>query len=295
MAQVAESPVTSPPLTVADDAARRHVRDVVAKARSSFFWPMLFLPKARREGMFAVYAFCREVDDIADEPAPLDRKRAELAAWRAEIERLYAGTPSFPTARALRPAVAAYGLRKADFLALIDGMESDAEGPMIAPTLAELELYCSRVASAVGQLSVRVFGAREPEAETVAFELGQALQLTNILRDLGEDAERDRLYLPREYLERQDVPLDDVRAALDNPGLAGACHELANLARTRFANAEAALAHCACAPMRPAIAMMHVYRRILARLEAGGFADPYHRVSLSAPEKIFLVLRYGLF
>ena len=292
---MSESPAPTPPPSTADEAARRHVRDVVAKARSSFYWPMLFLPKARREAMFAVYAFCREVDDIADEPAPMAQKRAQLADWRAEIGRLYAGEPTYPTARALSPAVVVYGLRQSDFLALIDGMEMDAEGPMIAPPLAELELYCSRVASAVGQLSVRAFGALEAEAETVAFELGQALQLTNILRDLGEDAARARLYLPREYLERHGVPVESAAAALAHAGLADACRELAELARTRFGNAEAALARCARAPMRPAIAMMHVYRRILGRLEAGGFEDPYRRVSLSAPEKIALVLRHGLF
>jgi phytoene synthase len=275
--------------------AREHVHAVVAAANSSFFLPMRLLPKERREAMFAVYAFCREVDDIADEPAPLAEKKARLAAWRQEIEALYAGRPSYPTARALADPVARFGLRKEDFLALIDGMEMDAGDTIRAPDLAELELYCDRVASAVGRLSVRAFGATDAAADEVAQELGQALQLTNILRDLAEDAERGRLYLPRELLEAHGIAAREPAAVLADPAVAGVCHDLAVVARARFDKAAAALGRCARRPMRPAIAMMEVYRRILDRLERRGWTRLDQRVGLSKGEKLMLVLRHGLF
>ncbi len=275
--------------------ARDHVRAVAAASGSSFYLPMWSLPKPRRNAMFAVYAFCREVDDIADEPAPLAEKRARLAAWRQEIEALFEGRPSQVTARALAVPCARFGLDKADFLALIDGMEMDAGDDIRAPALAELELYCARVAGAVGRLSVRIFGATEAAADVVAYELGQALQLTNILRDLDEDAARGRLYLPRELLEAHGVDEREPAAVLRHPAFPEVCTELAVLAHRRFANAAAALDKCARGPMRPAIAMMEIYRRILDRLEERGWTRLDQRVGLSKPEKLWIAFRHGIF
>ncbi|MGH7100315.1 MAG: squalene/phytoene synthase family protein, partial [Stellaceae bacterium] len=152
-----------------DEAAlRRAIRDHVAAAGTSFYWAMRLLPRARRDGMYAIYAFCREVDDIADDERPAAAKLAALAAWREEIAALYAGLPRRPVARALQPAVAQYGLRREDFLAIIDGMEMDAGTDIQAPDLAMLDLYCARVASAVGHLSVHVFGDAGENAHVVA-------------------------------------------------------------------------------------------------------------------------------
>ena len=281
--------------TAAGEAeAWAHVHAVVGAAKSSFFLPMRLLPKDRRQAMFAIYAFCREVDDIADEPAPLAEKRERLAAWRDEIEALYAGRPSYPTARALAGPVARFDLRKEDFLALIDGMEMDAGDAIRAPDMTELELYCARVAGAVGRLSVRAFGATEAAADEVAHELGQALQLTNILRDLAEDAERGRLYLPRELLRAHGIEGREPATVLAEPAVGAVCTDLARLARERFDKAGAALGRCARRPMRPAIAMMAVYRRILERLEQRGWTRLDEPVGLSRPEKLMLVLRHGL-
>jgi len=277
-----------------DAAALDHVRTVAAASGSSFYLPMWSLPKTRRNAMFAVYAFCREVDDIADEPASVAEKRARLASWRQEIEALFEGRPSQVTARALAAPCARFGLDKADFLALIDGMEMDAADDIRAPALSELELYCARVAGAVGRLSVRIFGATEAAADEVAYELGQALQLTNILRDLDEDAARGRLYLPRELLEAHGVAPRDPVAVLGHPALPGVCADLAAMARRRFANAAAALDKCARGPMRPAIAMMEIYRRILDRLEERGWTRLDQRVGLSKPEKLWIALRHGV-
>ena len=149
---------------------------------------MRLLPRDRRHGMYAVYAFCREVDDIADGDRPVAHKLAALAAWRDEIEALYAGRPRHLVARALHEPVRRYRLRREDFLAVVDGMEMDARDDIRAPDLATLDLYCARVASAVGHLSVHIFGDPSEMAHRVADSLGRALQLTNILRDLDEDA-----------------------------------------------------------------------------------------------------------
>ena len=166
---------------------------------SSFYWGMRLLPKARREGMFAIYAFCRAVDDIADDLPTREQKIAGLAAWRADIAALYAGEmPHDPLARLLVKPIADFALRRADFEAVIDGMETDALNDIQAPSMAELDLYCDRVASAVGRLSVRAFGETSLAGDRTAYALGRALQLTNILRDVVEDADRGRLYLPRE-------------------------------------------------------------------------------------------------
>lgn len=283
---------TSPASQVAQ-ADLHHVRSVVADSGTSFFWAMRLLPEPRRDAMFAIYAFCREIDDIADEPAPMAEKRAGLAAWREEIARLFAGVPTYPTGRALLGPINAYGLRQEDFLALIEGMEMDA-ADIRAPTMVELELYCDRVACAVGRLSVRAFGATEARSEDVAFALGQALQLTNILRDIEEDAARGRLYLPRELLEANGIEATDPAEMLRHPALPAVCDALSEVAERRFAEAHAALADCARRPMRPARVMMEVYRRTLARLRARGWSRLGEPVSLPKAEKIWIALRHGL-
>jgi presqualene diphosphate synthase len=277
-----------------DEAARAHVREVTTRSGTSFFWAMRFLPPARRDAMFAVYAFCREVDDIADDGATLELRRAGLAEWRAEIDRLYAGAPRFPTARALLPAVSDYRLVREDFLAVIDGMEMDAVADMRAPSMAELELYCARVAGAVGLLSVRVFGDGSETARDLARAEGQALQLTNILRDLKEDAARGRLYLPRELLIRHGILSDDPDAVLAHPALGLACDDLARIARGSYDQAEAYLARLDRRTLRPAIVMMAVYRRTLEALVARGWRDLDRAPGPSKFVKLWLALRHGL-
>jgi presqualene diphosphate synthase len=263
-------------------------------AKSSFYAAMKLLPEERRNAMFAIYAFCRDVDDIADEPAPPGSKPRELNLWRSEIEAIYgSGVPGKPLARALMAPVKRFGLLKKDFLAVIDGMAMDADRDIRAPGLAELDLYCDRVASAVGRLSVRIFGTWEQRADDVADHLGRALQLTNILRDLDEDAERNRLYLPREMLQAHGIAGDDPAAVLAHPALSAACAELAALARHHYTEAERAMADCRRAAMRPAMMMGGVYRAILDRLEKRGWAAPRHEVKLPKLLKLWIALRRG--
>jgi len=277
-----------------DRALRARIRQRVEAAGTSFYWAMRLLPKDRRNGMYAVYAFCREVDDIADDTTPPEHKKAALADWRAEIDALYAGHPHQLVTRALRDPVMRYRLRREDFHAVIDGMEMDAAEDIRAPDLATLDLYCSRVASAVGHLSVHIFGDSSEMAHAVADSLGRALQLTNILRDLGEDSQRGRLYLPREILDRHGIRGAVPSEVLRHPALPAVCRDLAAIGERHFADAARAMAGCSRRAMRPAAVMGAFYHATLDALMASGWRDPSQRVSLTKARKMGLVLRHGL-
>jgi squalene synthase HpnD len=277
-----------------DGALRERIRQRVEAAGTSFYWAMRLLPKDRRNGMYAVYAFCREIDDIADDIAPPDHKKAALAAWHAEIDALYEGHPRRLVACALREPVLRYALRHEDFHTVIDGMEMDAAQDIRAPDLATLDLYCARVASAVGHLSVHIFGDPSAAAHAVADALGHALQLTNILRDLDEDAQRGRLYLPREILDRHGIRGAEPTEVLRHPALPAVCRDLAVMAERHFAEADRALASCSRHAMRPAVVMGAFYRAMLDALLRSGWRDPSQRIGLSKAQKLWLVLRHGL-
>ena len=278
----------------AENGLRAAIRDRVAAAGTSFYWAMRLLPEARRDAMYAIYAFCREVDDIADSDEPVDEKRIALDQWRDEIDAIFAGASKRMLGRVLAKDVARFQLRRDDFLALIDGMEMDAGAPIQAPSLAELDLYCDRVASAVGRLSVRAFGVATPAADEVAFHLGRALQLTNILRDLDEDEARDRLYLPREFLLQAGITATVPGEVLGHANLGQACDALANMAEQRFIDARSSMARCPRRPMRPARAMGAVYRAQLVRLRRRGWVNRSEAVKLAKPMKLWLALRHGL-
>jgi phytoene synthase len=268
------------------------IEAVVRAAGTSFARGMAVLPPARRQAMYAIYAFCRAVDDIADELSPIEARRPCLEEWRARIAALYRGEASDEVTRVLLVAVRRFGLRQADFEAVIDGMEMDAAA-IVAPALDELDFYCDRVAAAVGRLSVRAFGDASPAADEVAFHLGRALQLTNILRDLAEDAARGRLYLPRELLAAAGVPADPA-AALSHPGLPEVCRGLAAMAQDHFRDARAAMARCDRRAMKPARLMAAMYAAILARLERRGWDRPEVGVKVPKWEKLWIALRHGL-
>ena len=283
-------------LSASDAAtARAHARTVAFRSGSSFLLGMRILPQQRREAMYAIYAFCREVDDIADEAGAIEQKLAALDAWREEIEQLYRGRPTRPTTRALLDAVGAFDLPKDEFLAVIDGMEMDARESMVAPDREAFGLYCRRVAGAVGGLSIRAFGATGPAAEELAVVLGDALQITNVLRDLDEDAARGRLYLPAELLGDAGIPLGSSESVLSHPALGAVCTALAQEAHQRFARSAQLIAACDRGAVRPAIVMMQVYRLILDRLERRGWAAPRRPVRVSRIEKAWIAVRHGLF
>ena len=236
---------------------------------SSFYAGMRVLPKVQREAMYAVYAFCREVDDIADdEIGDRPARMAALDAWRADIESLYAGgNPG--RAALVAEAVRRFALDKADFLAVIDGMAMDVDRDIRWPSMAELELYCDRVASAVGRLSVKIFGMEDAVGVALAHHLGLALQLTNILRDVDEDAAIGRVYLPARVLAAK--------------------------AHTHFAAAQAILDARPRGHLIAPRLMAAVYAPILVRMEAIGWAPPRTRIKVNKPALIFTVLRLMLF
>ena len=277
-----------------EEALRENIRHRVEAAGTSFYWAMRLLPWDRRNGMYAVYAFCREVDDIADGERPVEHKLAALAAWHEEIEALYDGHPRHLVARALAGPVQDYQLRREDFLAILAGMEMDARGDIRAPDLATLDLYCARVASAVGHLSVHIFGDSSDAAHAVADSLGRALQLTNILRDLAEDAARQRLYLPREILDRHGIRGGEPAAVLRHPALPATCRDVAAIAESHFRQAARAMEQCSHRAMRPAAVMAALYRATLSALQRSGWRNPTERISLATAMKLWLVLRHGV-
>ena len=208
-----------------------HVHRVVARSGTSFLWGMRVLPAERRHAMYAIYAFCREVDDVADEPGETAEKKLGLADWRDEIARLYAGEPQRLTTRALLQPVRRFDLPREEFLAVIDGVEIDAAPTVRMPTLDDLLNYCRKVAGAVGMLSIHAFGVPRDPGYEIAEALGNAVQLTNILRDVKEDAEIERLYVPLEMVEKHGVVDGSLGSLFVQPGFAVACADLAELAR----------------------------------------------------------------
>ena len=256
---------------------RDRIAGMVKKASSSFYWAMRILARPKREAIFAVYAFCRAVDDVADGPIELDVKRTALARWRKEVNALYDGTPTFSIIQALKQPAKDFNLRREDFMAVIDGMQMDADGPIIAPGRDELDLYCDRVASAVGRLCVGIFGEPGEKGLTVARHQGRALQLTNILRDVGEDAQEGRLYLPKEYLAAHNINFTDPQEVMNQPGFVALWRQMAQEAEDEYAKTYAALALCDRKKMRASYIMADIYHLNLKRMQAlsdAELADP---------------------
>jgi phytoene synthase len=261
---------------------------------SSFYTAMRILPRAQRQAMFEIYAFCRQVDDIADSSGPRHERRAELDRWRRDIDVLYAGRPAART-QGLAAAVRTFGLRREDFQAVIDGMEMDVVADIRAPDAATLDLYCDRVASAVGRLSVRVFGMAERDGIALAHHLGRALQLTNILRDLDEDAAFGRLYLPAEALREAGIPATEPATVLASPALEAVCRRIVERVHAHFAEAEAIMARSPRRAVRAPRVMGEAYRLILERLGDRGWLPPRHPIRLPRARLLWIVLRHVFF
>jgi phytoene synthase len=261
---------------------------------SSFYRAMAILPRARRDAMFEIYAFCRAVDDIADEGGTREEKTGALNHWRRDIHALYDGGHA-GLAEGLIAPLRDFSFAREDFLAVIDGMQMDVDENIVAPDAQKLDLYCDRVASAVGRLSVRAFGLPEQEGIELSYHLGRALQLTNILRDIDEDAKIGRLYLPRELLAGAGIgdPTPETVAAW--PDLDSVCRPLLAQARDHFDKAEAIMATRPRAEIRAPKIMSIVYRAIWRRLSARGFKAPRTRIATPKRAALGAFLRYGLF
>jgi len=259
---------------------------------SSFYAAMRILPREQREAMFQIYSFCRQVDDIADSDGPRPERLAALQHWRDDIDALYQGHPP-PRLADYVASVRKFGLKREDFLAIVDGMEMDVPQDIRAPDLATLDLYCDRVASAVGRLSVRVFGLPEADGILLAHHLGRALQLTNILRDVDEDAGLGRLYLPRESLLLAGITSDDPTRVIADRALPKVCVPLAERAKLHFKKADEVMDRNKRRVVRAPRIMSKYYRAILDLLLARGFASPRTPVRVTKMARIAILLRYA--
>ena len=258
---------------------------------SSFYAAMRIMPRGQREAMFEIYSFCRAVDDIADDQGPAEQRLEKLDRWRKDIDAIYRGEKR-PGLGGLAVAVRDFGLERDDFRAIIDGMEMDVRENIQAPDFVTLDLYCDRVASAVGRLSVRVFRMPKEEGQRLAEHLGRALQLTNILRDLDEDAAIHRLYLPKSFLTDAGIESADPAAVLASPALPQVCKRIVTLARWHFEEADKIMHAHPRRMVRTPRVMSEAYKSILANLVARGWAAPRERVSLSKGRIALIVLRH---
>jgi squalene synthase HpnD len=259
---------------------------------SSFYAAMRILPREQREAMFHIYSFCRQVDDIADSDGPRPERLNALQQWREDIDALYAGHPPSRLVDYVA-SVKKFSLQREDFLAIIDGMEMDVPQEIRAPDMATLDLYCDRVASAVGRLSVRVFGLPTDDGILLAHHLGRALQLTNILRDIDEDAGLGRLYLPSEELRKVGITSTDPAVVATDSHLPEVCAPLVDRARGHFAKADEIMARHPRRLVRAPRIMSKYYRGILQLLIARGFAAPRAAVRVGKIARLAIVLRYA--
>lgn len=247
-----------------------YCRQRTARSGSSFYYGFLCLPAGRRRAIMSLYAFCREVDDVVDESDDPLTARRELDKWRLEVERLYHGTAQHPVGQALADTLREFALPQEQLLEIIDGMEMDLERQRYAD-FSELRLYCHRVASVVGLLSAEIFGYRNRHTLRYAHDLGMAFQLTNILRDVGEDARRGRIYLPQDELARFDVSEEDLLQGRRTPQVVALLAFQAERAREFYARAEEGLPAEDRRAQRPGLVMAAIYRHLLDEIERGGF------------------------
>ncbi len=279
---------TGLPIPKTDDP-KRYVAEVTKASGSSFFLPMLLLPRPKREAMLALYAYCRETDDVADEIKDDTLSLTLIKAWGEEVEALYDDRPSHPVTLALAEPIHRFNLPKQRFLDILEGFEMDRSGAMVRPSQSELERYCYCVACCVGLLSVEIFGYRDKAIPDFAIHLGHAFQLTNILRDVAEDAERGRIYLPAESLAKhglENVPPEEITRA---PGVERVCAEIGALARHHFFEANRALPARERRNMRPALLMRSVYEPYLDLIEAQGYRVDGPRANFGKFRKLLLI------
>jgi phytoene synthase len=267
-------------------------RSITRKSASNLALAFILLPQAKRDAMSALYAFCREVDDVADEDqAPVESRRSELRRWREDLAHAYAGEPaSLPVIEELRPVIQQYKLPREHFEALLDGVEMDLEIRRYAD-YPELELYCYRVASVVGLLSINIFGYRQPACQEYAVYLGKALQLTNILRDVKTDADRGRIYLPESELRRHRVPPEDILRGRYSEDYYGLAKSVAERARHFYKMARQSLPEEERPAMVAAELMGSVYWELLRKLEARRFDVFGPPVRLNKVRKLTLIVR----
>ena len=264
-----------------------------AASGSSFYYSFLFLPPPRRRAITALYAFCREVDDVVDETSEMQVAASKLAWWRAELANLQAGKPQHPVTKALAPHMLAYGIEAQKLNLIIDGMEMDLTQTRYLDWLG-LERYCYRVAGVVGLLAAGIFGYANPRTLDYARDLGIAFQLTNIVRDVGEDARKNRIYLPMEDLKRFNVPAADLLNRRETPEFGALMQFEAERARGYYRKAMEALPAADRRAQRPGLIMAAIYRTLLDEIERDGFRVLTHKTSLTPLRKFWIAWKTSL-
>lgn len=264
-----------------------YCQNKAAQSGSSFYYSFRFLPKPQREAIIALYAYCREVDDVVDECKDVDVAKKKLDWWRGEVEQLFTGNPSHPVTKALAPHLKHFNLPKEYFLEILDGMGMDLEYD-VYPTIKELSLYCYRVASVVGMLSIEIFGYTNRQTQKYAYELGMALQLTNIIRDVREDAMRGRVYLPQEDLKRFNVDMDELVQGTHSQKIVDLLKFESERARQHYKNAFELIPDADRYSQRSGLIMGEIYLALLNEIEADGFKVLQHRVKLTPLRKLWL-------
>jgi phytoene synthase len=271
----------------------QYCQDRAAKSGSSFYYSFLFLPPPRRRAITALYAFCREIDDVVDECTDVGLARTQLAWWRTQIAACYDGTPEHPVCLALLPAIRDFGLPREQLLEIIDGMEMDLDQSRYLD-FKGLQLYCYRVASVVGLLAAQIFGATQRETQKYAHDLGIAFQLTNIIRDVGEDARRGRIYLPVSELQQFNVRAADILNARYSDEFRQLMEFQIKRARQYYEQAMAALPQVDRAAQRPGLVMAAIYRTLLDEIERDGCRVLDRRIALTPLRKLWLAWKTWL-
>jgi len=261
-----------------------------AQSGSSFYYSFLFLPPERRRAITALYAFCREVDDAVDEPSDPSAARATLAWWRGEVVRLFAGDPQHPVTRALDPAIEPFGITKAQLNEIMDGMEMDLNQSRYL-NFANLQLYCHRVAGVVGALAAGIFGYRNARTTEYAEKLGLAFQLTNIIRDVGEDARKNRIYLPLDELKEYGVKAADILDANHTESFVRLMRFQAERARRFYDEALALLPAEDRRAQRPGLMMAAIYRALLDEIAGDDYRVLQQRTALTPIRKLWIAWR----
>ncbi len=273
----------------------QYCEDKAAKSGSSFYSSFRFLPEPKRLAITALYAFCREVDDVVDETHDDNVARTTLNWWRAEIDNLYAGGPQHPVTKALLPAIKTYDLQRELFLEIIDGMEMDLDIPRYAG-FKDLQLYCYRVASVVGQLSAQIFGYTDRKTLKYAHDLGLAFQLTNIIRDVGEDVRRGRIYIPIDELQRFNVTADDLFSLKETDNFRALMEFQIERAEHYYAQALAELPPADRKAQRCGLVMAAIYRATLDEIKHDGAGKVLNqRLSLGKLRKVWLAWKTWFF
>ena len=268
----------------------QYVQDKAAKSGSSFYYAFLFLPPPRRAAITAFYAFCREVDDVVDEVSDPSVAATKLAWWRKEVGSAFAGNPSHPVTKALMPHTTTFDIRAEHLLAVIEGCQMDLEQSRYLD-FAGLARYCHLVAGVVGEVAASIFGRTQPETIAYAHKLGLAMQLTNIIRDVGDDARRGRIYLPVSELKQFDVKAQEILNRGYSERFTALMKFQAERAHRCYDEAFALLPEADRAVQKPGVMMANIYRTLLREIEADDFQVLHQRTSLTPLRKLWIAMR----